>query len=153
MQFPGSWAAGIKGSYCGQGKHSRAAKLCRSPSCAPKSRNKEQTHSIYSSSLLPRFHWRPWKAEHKPQQAQENLSSHARAAAPFPALRRLNAASRRWEGNGEKVAGGQKAAAKERAIRMQELPEIWHHQRFTVRTHLPPCSQCTRSFFLSIYIQ
>lgn len=124
-----------------------------SPSCAPKSRNKEQTHSIYSSSLLPRVLWRCWKAEHKSQQRKSSPWQGIIAIpSPTEAERCLTEVVLEV-GKGEKVAGGQKAAAKERAIRMQELPEIWHHQRFTVRAHLPPCSQCTRSFFLSIYIQ
>lgn len=47
------------------GKHPRVAELGWSPNCALK----ERAHGIYSSSLLPRARWRPWKAEHKSQQA------------------------------------------------------------------------------------
>lgn len=91
--FLGSWH---KGLLLRAGKAPKGSRAVQVTQLCPKVQEQGQTHSIYSSSLLPRVHWRPWKAEHKPQQAQENLSSHARAAAPFPALQRLNAASRRW---------------------------------------------------------
>lgn len=117
-------------------------------------------HGIYSSSLLPGLTGGPRKQSINHSKLKKTIQAHARRAAPRPAVSVCGGLILAHEdgvggrkGNREKVAGGQKAAAKEIAIRMQKQPQIWHHRRFTVCTHLPLCSQCTRSFFLSIYIQ
>lgn len=125
---------------------------------SPSTRNK---HTACAAPLhFPGFTGDPRKQSTNHSRLRNTTPAHTRRAAPCPAVsiqgalilaRKGNVWGRK--GNGEKRAEGQKTAAKEIPIRMQKQPEIGHHQRFTVHTHLPLCSQCTRSLLLSIHIQ